>query len=151
MPKGASLLHDDNQISIIDAAPVVFVQRRAHLSEVYQVMFYSLSRSGGMEELRSRVISSGGSQTTASLDLQTIVPAIAISSAITRCEMPTLYNHGDNVVNGALTMCLSDPMHENKLQVMQDSAVLFIGEELIPSVVSPSRVRHMAEQWSPYP
>ena len=138
--KGASLLHDDNQISIIDAAPVVFVQRRAHLSEVYpgDVLFI-ISRSGGMEESASCVISSGGSQTTASLDLQTIVPAIAISSAITRCEMPTLYNHGDNVVNGAaLTMCLSGLCIENKLQVMQDSAVLFIGEELIPSVVSPS-------------
>ena len=138
--KGASILHDDNQISIIDAAPVVFVQRRAHLSEVYpgDVLFI-ISRSGGMEESASCVISSGGSQTTASWDLQTIVPAIAISSAITRCEMPTLYNHGDNVVNGAaLTMCLSGLCIENKLQVMQDSAVLFIGEELIPSAVSPS-------------
>ena len=138
--KGASLLHKDVEINIMDPTPMVFVQRRAHLSEIYpgDVLFV-VSRLGGMDEAVSCVISTGGSQSTATWNVQTIVPAIVVSSAVTRCEMPTLHNHGDNVVNGAaLTLCSSGSCIENKLSVTQDSALLVLGEERVPSVVTPS-------------
>ena len=92
--KGASLLHKDVEINIMDPTPMVFVQRRAHLSEIYpgDVLFV-VSRLGGMDEAVSCVISTGGSQSTATWNVQTIVPAIVVSSAVTRCEMPTLHNH----------------------------------------------------------